>query len=98
MTMIVSAASELSRGPHLVTIECNLTFDGPLHVGTGERLSVFTDAPLLRDGSDNPVLPGSSIRGVLRDWCEREAALLDVDRGALFRLFGRADFSKRRKA
>jgi CRISPR/Cas system CMR subunit Cmr4 (Cas7 group RAMP superfamily) len=86
----------ISRGAYLVTIRCSLVFEGPLHVGTGERLSIETDAPLMRDALDNPILPGSSVRGVLRDWCEREAAPLNVKREAVDRLFGVA--SKRSAA
>lgn len=97
MTTTALPASKLSRGSYLVTIVCDITLDGPMHVGTGERLSVFTDAPLLRDGSNQPVLPGSSVRGVLRDWCEREAALLGVDRAAVVRLFGSTDSKEDRQ-
>ncbi len=78
----------LSRGPLRVELECELEFTGPLHVGTGEALSVATDAPLLRDADDNVWLPGSSIRGVLADWCQREAPLLGIERAYVRRLFG----------
>ena len=78
----------LSRGPLRVELECELEFKGPLHVGTGEALSVATDAPLLRDADDNVWLPGSSIRGVLADWCQREAPLLGIERAYVRRLFG----------
>ena len=77
-----------SRGPFRVELECELRFDGPLHVGTGEALSLATDAPLLRDPGGRVWLPGSSIRGVLADWCHREAPLLGVDRACVRRLFG----------
>ncbi len=83
-----NALARLSRGPYRVIVECELDFEGPLHVGTGQRLSLLTDAPLLRDHEDRPALPASSIRGVIRDWCEREASLLDVPRDALRCLFG----------
>jgi CRISPR/Cas system CSM-associated protein Csm3 (group 7 of RAMP superfamily) len=80
--------SKLSRGPYRIEITCPLTFLGPLHVGTGERLSVLTDAPILRDANGDAYLPGSSIRGVLRDWCEREAPLLGIETLVVDRLFG----------
>ena len=78
----------LSRGPLRVELACDLEFTGPLHVGTGEALSVATDAPLLRDAGGIVWLPGSSIRGVLKDWCEREAPLLGIERAYVRRLFG----------
>ena len=78
----------LSRGALRVECSCELEFNGPLHVGTGEALSLVTDAPLLRDGDGNVWLPGSSVRGVLADWCQREAPLLGVDRDSVHRLFG----------
>ena len=77
-----------SRGPFRVELECKLRFTGPLHVGTGEALSLATDAPVLRDAGGRVWLPGSSIRGVLADWCHREAPLLGVDRAYVWRLFG----------
>ena len=80
--------NSLSRGPLLVQFACELEFAGPLHVGTGEALSMITDAPLLRDAEGSVWLPGSSVRGVLADWCQREAPLLGVDRGYVRRLFG----------
>lgn len=78
----------LSRGPLRVELACDLKFTGPLHVGTGEALSAATDAPLLRYAGGKVWLPGSSIRGVLKDWCEREAPLLGVERSYVRRLFG----------
>ena len=78
----------LSRGALHVECSCELEFTGPLHVGTGEALSLTTDAPLLRDGAGNVWLPGSSVRGVLADWCQREAPVLGVDRDSVRRLFG----------
>lgn len=78
----------LSRGPLRVELACDLEFMGPLHVGTGEALSVATDAPLLRDAGGKVWLPGSSIRGVIKDWCEREAPVLGIERAYVRRLFG----------
>lgn len=86
----MSTSSSLSAGPLRVDVECVLRFLGPLHVGSGERLSVLTDAPVLRDRQGRPYLPGSSLRGVLREHCEREHALLGLERAVLVRLFGPA--------
>jgi CRISPR/Cas system CMR subunit Cmr4 (Cas7 group RAMP superfamily) len=76
------------RGPYRLEMLCAITFDGPLHVGTGQHLAVMTDSPILRDHNNKPYLPGSSIRGVLRDFCEREAIVLNVPRSTIVRLLG----------
>ena len=83
-----ASKNEWSRGPFRAELRCRLEFTGPLHVGTGEALSLHTDAPVLRDAADGVWLPGSSVRGVLADWCHREAPLLGVHRACVQRLFG----------
>jgi CRISPR/Cas system CSM-associated protein Csm3 (group 7 of RAMP superfamily) len=85
----MAGANDMSRGPWRLEITCDLRFTGPLHVGTGERLDARTDSPLLRDVNGDTWLPGSSTRGVIRDWCRREAPLLGVGPDGLNRLFGR---------
>lgn len=42
----------------------------PLHVG-GYGVDVDTDLPLARNGKNQLYIPGTSITGVLRAWCER---------------------------
>lgn len=58
---------------------------GTYHVGTGQRLSLTTDAPVLVDEKNRPYLPGSSLRGVLRSHLEREVGHLG---GSIETLFG----------
>lgn len=79
----------MSRGPWRLKVICTLKFSGPLHIGSGEHFDPRTDAPVLRNASGDPWLRGSSVRGVLRDWCEREAAVLGIERVYVDRLFGR---------
>lgn len=44
----------------------------PLHAGTGQGVGVI-DLPIAREkGTDIPIVPGSSIKGVLRAACEDE--------------------------
>lgn len=88
--MVVHHDSSWSRGPFRVALQCELKFAGPLHIGSGQALSVTTDAPLLRDAGGKPWLPGSSVRGVLADWCRREAPVLGVEQKHVRRLFGEA--------
>lgn len=47
-----------------------LTAETPLHVG-GFGTSPDTDLPLARNGKGEWYVPGTSIAGVLRSWCER---------------------------
>ncbi len=85
---VASKPFAVSRGAFRVECRVTVRFRSPLHIGTGERLSLETDAPVLRDARGLAWIPGSSLRGVIRDWCEREAPLLGVSRAAISRLFG----------
>ncbi len=53
-----------------------LQAETPLHVG-GYGVDVDTDLPLARNGKNQLYVPGTSITGVLRAWCERNFG--DVD-------------------
>jgi len=56
----------------------------PLHVGAG-RGAGFIDLPIMRDRATNfPLIPGSSIKGVLRDYFEK----LKIDKNRLDTAFG----------
>ncbi len=81
----------MSYLPFRLEISGTLTIESPVHVGTGERLSLATDAPILMDGLGDearPYIPGSSLRGVLRAHIEREAGPLGSSQEMLDRLFG----------
>ena len=55
-----------------------------LHPGSGTALGVV-DLPVQRERHTQwPVIPGSSLKGILRDVCRRKS----VDKGALFAAFG----------
>lgn len=41
----------------------------PLHIGSGQGIAGIVDATLVRDAADLPQIPGSSIKGKLRDAC-----------------------------
>jgi Uncharacterized protein predicted to be involved in DNA repair (RAMP superfamily) len=51
-------------------VEGTLVTLSPLHVG-GYGESTDTDLPIARNGANKPYLPGTSIAGVLRAWCEQ---------------------------
>ncbi len=76
------------NGPYRLTFEVEMSFQGHWHVGSGDSLSAISDNPLLRDEKGEPLLPGSSIRGVLRDFCEREACLYQLPDDVILTLFG----------
>lgn len=88
--MNASIDNKTFRGPWVLEARCDVTWAGAVHVGSGERLSALSDAPLLRDAEGCFWLPGSSVRGVFRDWCEREAPMLGCSREDFIRLFGPA--------
>ena len=49
----------------------------PLHAGTGQGIGAI-DLPIAREKATNiPYLPGSSVKGVLRDRCDQDAAQKD---------------------
>jgi CRISPR-associated RAMP protein (TIGR02581 family) len=52
-----------------------LILEQPLHIGSGHG-SAVTDSAVIRDHAGRPVIPGSSLRGALRNRCERLADAL----------------------
>jgi len=80
--------TKTSRGAYCLEFTCSLQFAAPVHVGSGQRLSPYTDAPILLDPAGGEWLPGTSVRGVIRDWCEREACLLGITDDVIKMLFG----------
>ncbi|MBS7250215.1 MAG: CRISPR-associated RAMP protein [Candidatus Freyarchaeota archaeon] len=62
-----------------VVVDCIVETMEPLHVGMGkETLSVSeVDMPVMTDSSENPIIPGSSIRGALRAHVTRLLSSLD---------------------
>ena len=51
-----------------------LMLDSPLLIGQGGHTAEASQADIqvLRDGEGRPFIPGTSLAGVLRDFCERE--------------------------
>jgi CRISPR/Cas system CSM-associated protein Csm3 (group 7 of RAMP superfamily) len=72
---------EITYGPYRLEVRGELKLLTPMHIGSGERLGVVTDDPVVRfanqpDGT--PFIPGSSLRGVLRSRLEREQTQIRV--------------------
>ncbi len=59
-------------------ISGTLQAETPLHVG-GYGVDVDTDLPLSRNGKNQLYIPGTSITGVLRAWCERNFDKQEID-------------------
>jgi CRISPR/Cas system CMR subunit Cmr4 (Cas7 group RAMP superfamily) len=59
-----------------LNIEYDLTFATPFHFGTGIREGVI-DRTVVRDDGGYQYVPGSTIKGVLRERCEQLARLYD---------------------
>jgi CRISPR/Cas system CMR subunit Cmr4 (Cas7 group RAMP superfamily) len=57
-------------------IDYNLTFATPFHCGTGIREGLI-DRTVVRDDGGYLYVPGSTIKGVLRERCEQLARLFD---------------------
>lgn len=64
----------------LVLFNLRLTCRSGLHIGAGKSADLAgSDLPILRDGSGRPLIPGSSLRGVLRAGIESLCLSLGID-------------------
>lgn len=60
--------------------DLRLTCRSGLHIGAGKSADLAgSDLPVLRDGSGRPLIPGSSLRGVLRAGIESLSLSLGID-------------------
>jgi CRISPR/Cas system CSM-associated protein Csm3 (group 7 of RAMP superfamily) len=59
-----------------IEIKYDLTFTTPFHCGTGLRVGLI-DRTIVRDHGGYLYVPGSTIKGVLREQCERLARLFE---------------------
>src|SRR6266404_3868496 len=82
-----------SYRPWYIDIAGLLVAESAFHVGTGESLNPDTDSPAARrDGAarNGLILPGSSLKGVLRSFMNRECGTVGCTREDVQRLFGSA--------
>lgn len=61
-----------------ISIAYTLTFKTPFHCGTGLRVGLI-DRTVVRDHDGYLYIPGSTMKGVLREQCERLACFFAVD-------------------
>ncbi len=73
-------------------IEGTLSFTTPLHIGSGSG-SAETDSTVVKYFNDQPYIPGSSFKGVLRSTVERLAPALGIAGSCI--LFGDDECGKR---
>lgn len=60
-----------------IHIDYRIQFDTPFHLGTGLRRGLL-DRSVCRDANDYLYIPGSTLKGVLREKCEQLARLFDL--------------------
>jgi CRISPR/Cas system CSM-associated protein Csm3 (group 7 of RAMP superfamily) len=67
----------MPRERHLIDVRYRLTFDAPFHCGTGLREGLL-DRTVQRDTEGHLLVPGSTIKGALRQCCEHLATLFGI--------------------
>ena len=60
-----------------INIDYRIQFDTPFHLGTGLRRGLL-DRSVCRDADGYLYIPGSTLKGVLREKCEQIARLFDL--------------------
>jgi CRISPR/Cas system CSM-associated protein Csm3 (group 7 of RAMP superfamily) len=61
-----------------ISIDYILTFETPFHCGTGTRTGLI-DRTVVRDSEHYLYVPGSTLKGVIREKCEQLARLYELD-------------------
>ncbi len=62
---------------HRLHIDVDVILEGQWHCGTGEA-GLLADRLIRRDSLNRPYIPGSTLRGVVREQCERLARAMDL--------------------
>ena len=60
-----------------INIDYRIQFETPFHLGTGLRRGLL-DRSVCRDANDYLYIPGSTLKGVLREKCEQIARIFDL--------------------
>ena len=61
----------------LLTLTTGFNFETPFHLGTGLRRGLL-DRSVCRDANDYLYIPGSTLKGVLREKCEQLARIFEL--------------------
>jgi CRISPR/Cas system CMR subunit Cmr4 (Cas7 group RAMP superfamily) len=73
-----------------INIEYKLTFTTPFHCGTGLRVGLI-DRTIVRDKDGYLYVPGSTIKGVVREYCEQLSHLYEEDIDSMYALINKPD-------
>lgn len=61
---------------HILKLELNIRFESKWHTGSGEG-DLLLDRLIRRDARNWPYIPGSTLKGVIRESCEKLSRTLD---------------------
>ncbi len=61
-----------------VQITGKLVFETAFHIGSGKEGESVTDMGILKELDDRPILPGSTLKGNFRSFCERLAGYIGL--------------------
>jgi CRISPR/Cas system CSM-associated protein Csm3 (group 7 of RAMP superfamily) len=59
-------------------LEVKVRFWSEFHIGTGHAIPGVVDDCIVRDGKERLVIPGTTLKGVIRDACETVARLMNI--------------------
>lgn len=79
--------------PLLIDVQGCLVADSAFRSGTGQRWSPMTDSPLARVNGKlqgQPIIPGASLKGVIRAFLKSQCAVMGCRTGTVDNLFGSA--------
>lgn len=54
-------------------IKTTITFDSDFHIGSGVGKVGYIDSLFVKDSDGNPVIPGQTLKGIIKDSCKRIA-------------------------
>src|SRR6266566_678685 len=72
MTLLEARRANVAQRTDRVQIDYTLAFETPFHFGTGTRIGLI-DRTVVRDAEEYLYVPGSTIKGVVREHCEQLA-------------------------
>ncbi len=52
-------------------IKAKIRFNSDFHIGSGTGKAGYIDSLFVKDNQDNPVIPGQTLKGIIRDSCKR---------------------------
>ncbi len=59
-------------------VKYHVGFESDYHIGSGLGIAGVVDDLLIKDSKEQPLIPGSTLKGVIRDTCEDLVGALDI--------------------